>query len=574
MKKYLKAWGLSFGLLLAFCVPVSASAASCNNMWTDIQSNTELCTAAKYMYDHNIMYGYGDQFGVKEYSQKFENRATAMAIILRALDSEYFKTIDIGHPPYASSFPFKDLPPGSAEWWYTYLRRMVDLGGVNGYADGTFRGGNRVTRAEFVKMFLNLSPYMTDIYGIDIYGKKYFSGDMANRVGDWHARYFAFIEMNYPLRKAFQNSRCPAPNYCPDYEITRDEAVLFLYYYHKWTGQDIGTTNPNPTPTPPPPAPPTLGKPVLNSPSHNMTYYGSNPTVNFNWYSTKGAVKYDLMIKYGSNANYATYQTTNPNFTIPSSYFPSLSLSPSGYLHRWKVRAYDSNGNWTESDERYIYVYNQNNLTTPALVYPQNNITFYGSNPQLTVTWGPSTGAIKYDVMVMFGGSNSYTVYPQNYSSNGQMSYYIPVQDFPSLTTNYSHYWKVRAYDANGNWKDSEVRTIYVYKDPLLTAPTLLSPNHGQTYFGNQNTTFNWNEVNGATKYDFMIQFGNSNGYSVYTVGAGVNHYYLPASTFPSVANNGYTHYWKVRAYDANGNWKESEVRSLIVNKIIKIQFP
>jgi len=662
MKNCFKVWGLSFALLLAFCVPGAASAASCNG-WSDIQSGTTLCTAAKYAYDQSIMYGYGSVFGAFKagsYAEQFVNRAEAMAIILRALDAKYFYTIDTIHTPYADTFPFSDLPSGQTQWWYSYLRRMLDLGGVKGYADGTFQGGKRVTRAEFVKMFFNLTPYKNDILNMDVYGNdnSYLTGDMAYKKDAWYAQYFAFMQMNYPLQKAFQNNRCSTPNYCPDYEITRDEAALFLYYYHQWAGQDLGTTNSNPTPPPTPPT--TLGVPVLFSPNNNMTYYDTNPTVNFNWYSTKGAVKYDLMIKYGANANYAVYQTVNPNYTVPSSYFPSLTLSPSGYLHRWKVRAYDANGSWQDSEERYLYVYNQNNLAAPTLVAPaasqsypigsQNmnfswtdsgatsydvmvrldpsssyflvqkvtntqfiyyftNVSFaryywkvraydnngnfkdsaeryfqfgselatpilnfpvnnagYNGNADIPFSWSPTGGAEKYDFMIRYGSNNSYSVYTTN--SN---QYLVPASAFPVANQNYVHHWKVRAYDNNGNFQDSVEWALNIYSQ-AISAPTLVSPADFSVFTGNQNTTFVWNAVSGATKYDFMIQYGNSNSYSIYTVGPNVTQYYLPASSFPSVANNGYTHYWKVRAYDVNGNWKESGVRNLVVNKLINPQ--
>ncbi|MDQ0495316.1 hypothetical protein QOZ95_003495 [Paenibacillus brasilensis] len=44
------------------------------------------------------------------------------------------------------------------EWAAESIRSMVDKGVINGYADGTFKPGKTITKAEFVHMFHKLFP--------------------------------------------------------------------------------------------------------------------------------------------------------------------------------------------------------------------------------------------------------------------------------------------------------------------------------------------------------------------------------------------------------------------------------
>lgn len=45
----------------------------------------------------------------------------------------------------------------TSDWYYSIVSQMVGSGYLTGYADGTFRGNNNVTRAEFVTMLVRLS---------------------------------------------------------------------------------------------------------------------------------------------------------------------------------------------------------------------------------------------------------------------------------------------------------------------------------------------------------------------------------------------------------------------------------
>jgi hypothetical protein len=62
-----------------------------------------------------------------------------------------------GPSPTACSIQFSDVPPGST--FYDYVRCMACRGIVNGYADGTFRPNNNVTRGQLSKIVSNAAGF-------------------------------------------------------------------------------------------------------------------------------------------------------------------------------------------------------------------------------------------------------------------------------------------------------------------------------------------------------------------------------------------------------------------------------
>jgi len=90
----------------------------------------------------NIMTGYGDgdTFGIAMGT----TRAEIVKIALLANGVEVPESVD--------EAPFFDTPAG--EWYTPYIAKAVNLGIVEGYDDGNFRPGNMVNRAEALKILL------------------------------------------------------------------------------------------------------------------------------------------------------------------------------------------------------------------------------------------------------------------------------------------------------------------------------------------------------------------------------------------------------------------------------------
>ncbi len=72
------------------------------------------------------------------------NRAEALKILLLA------KGVDLDGYDLASATSFDDVD--ESIWFAVYVAYAVDMGVVEGYEDGTFRGGNDVLRAEIAKL--------------------------------------------------------------------------------------------------------------------------------------------------------------------------------------------------------------------------------------------------------------------------------------------------------------------------------------------------------------------------------------------------------------------------------------
>lgn len=80
------------------------------------------------------------------------NRAEAAALIYRILSTS--------EPQAPTQKPFPDVP---VEQWYAgYISELSSMGLINGHADGTFKPSNKITRAEFFTLALNLYYHLAD----------------------------------------------------------------------------------------------------------------------------------------------------------------------------------------------------------------------------------------------------------------------------------------------------------------------------------------------------------------------------------------------------------------------------
>ena len=52
---------------------------------------------------------------------------------------------------------FKDLKP--TDWFINTVSKLIEMGGINGYPDGTFRPNSTITKAEFIKMTVGSLGY-------------------------------------------------------------------------------------------------------------------------------------------------------------------------------------------------------------------------------------------------------------------------------------------------------------------------------------------------------------------------------------------------------------------------------
>ena len=124
------------------------------SVFEDVKSNAFYYDAVNYLASVGIVGGYVDQatglpngyFG----PQDLLTRGQAALLITRAND------LEMDHSVFS---PFADLSLN--HYAYDAVLALYEIGGVNGYGDGTFRVDNDVTRAEFIQMLYgveNLDP--------------------------------------------------------------------------------------------------------------------------------------------------------------------------------------------------------------------------------------------------------------------------------------------------------------------------------------------------------------------------------------------------------------------------------
>ncbi|MFO0780670.1 MAG: S-layer homology domain-containing protein [Candidatus Gracilibacteria bacterium] len=261
----------------------------------------------------------------------------------------------------------------------------------------------------------------------------------------------------------------------------------------------------------------------------------------------------DSWLEWGTSSNSEYTLNTSSSFTPSNT--SGFNFSSDIYC-RWRVVYYYTPGSASSTkvvsnEVRYIiFKMPTTALGTATLVYPANNASFTGV-PQLTVSWSPASGATRYELMVLFGGNTSYKVYPVNMTSVNNLSYFIPMADFPSGKMNYLHRWKVRSYNVNNNWTDS-AEWQFTQNNVQLSAPTLVSPANNATFsnFPRQ-TLFQWNSVSGAAKYQLELGCDVCSGGAQYS-----NPTYYETTNLYMYQNMGGAQWFRfrVRAYDASGN--------------------
>lgn len=132
-------------------------------------------------------------------------RAEMAAFLLRA----------IGEAVDHSATVFSDVPADA--WYAPYVAKLYELGITTGYADGTYRPGGTVTRAEMAvfltRAFASLEPASSP------------TGIFSDVPGDvWYA---AAVEGLWDAQVTMGCSGDPL-SYCPDDEVRRDQMAAFL----------------------------------------------------------------------------------------------------------------------------------------------------------------------------------------------------------------------------------------------------------------------------------------------------------------------------------------------------------
>ncbi|MBE3143996.1 MAG: hypothetical protein IMZ61_08755 [Planctomycetes bacterium] len=274
--------------------------------------------------------------------------------------------------------------------------------------------------------------------------------------------------------------------------------------------------------------------PVLLEPTHGGSVLITRPV--FDWEDISGATGYTIQVSTVSNFS----STVVNKSTTSSTYTPSSDLTRSKTLY-WRVSAKGSNrSTWSA-----VFSFTSANPpSVPSLRSPLNNSLLSNYTPLLD--WNNPSRTDHYQVQL--ATSKSFSGSSIVFDKLTTSSNFTP----PSpLTPNRTFYWRVRAYDAAGEYSRwSSVRYLHT----RLPAPALLSPDNAGITSTLQ--TFDWGDVNEATGY--VIQISTRSSFSTYLVKTSV-----ASSSYSKNLSKGKKYYWRVYAKGTYSS-KWSEVRNFI----------
>ena len=113
-------------------------------------------------------------------------------------------------PIAGSTGRFTDM---AGHWAEKFASSLAEMGIINGYTDGSFRGDNVITRAELAKI-------LAETFAGNIDGNKTFS-DVAE--GSWYADYVKKAA-NAGIVNGFVDG-----SFRPDMEVTKEDAIVMIY---------------------------------------------------------------------------------------------------------------------------------------------------------------------------------------------------------------------------------------------------------------------------------------------------------------------------------------------------------
>jgi len=292
---------------------------------------------------------------------------------------------------------------------------------------------------------------------------------------------------------------------------------LGMTYYYKvsaYNGNVEGPQSNNPASATTPP----------NAPDGVSASINSAGDVIISWSSMSNATGYYI---YRSTTFSGTYNKIGSSSTTP---YTDNSGSP-GTTYYYKVSAYNSGGEGPQSN----YVDVTTRPSTPTGVKVTAN-----STTSITITWLSVPNATGYNIYRSTTSSGSYS----NIGTSPTTSY---TDNTGSPGTTY--YYKVSAYNSGGESSLSD----YDYVTTQLNAPII----SGTTVNSATSVSISWSSVSNATGYRIYRSTSSSGNYS--SIGTSSTTSYTDNS-----CTSGTTYYYRVAAYNSNGEGSQSSYVSVI----------
>jgi hypothetical protein len=126
-------------------VPPASTPTPCAIAFSDVQPTDYFYEAVRYLFCAGVISGYSDDT-FRPYNNATRGQMTKIVVLA------------FGYPIYTPPTPtFSDVP--AAHTFYQYIETAAHEGIVSGYADGTFRPGNDVTRGQLSKIVVEAAGW-------------------------------------------------------------------------------------------------------------------------------------------------------------------------------------------------------------------------------------------------------------------------------------------------------------------------------------------------------------------------------------------------------------------------------
>jgi hypothetical protein len=266
----------------------------------------------------------------------------------------------------------------------------------------------------------------------------------------------------------------------------------------------------------------------------------------FAWSPVSVADHYEFQVAADAGFNSPVLGRGSDDFTTQNTRATLLKTIPNGTYY-WRVRAVGANGSvsaWTAGRS-----FRKSWTAAAALQSPAGGAGLaFGTDP-LKLGWSPVPGAANYLVSVATDPTLGSLAFHTVDDPTG-----IPKVQANSLAISAAlatgtYYWGVIPVDAEGNRGAASPVASFSWAWPSTTTPTLsdLDPSDPEVF----DPKFSWNPVAGAARYEVEI-----NSSSDFALGSKVccSGTTIATSLSPTDPMKDNVYYWRVRAFDPDGN--------------------
>ena len=288
----------------------------------------------------------------------------------------------------------------------------------------------------------------------------------------------------------------------------------------------------------------TIDKVVLYSPSNNSTGLSVSSRT-LQWYNNKGSSSYIVQVDTTTNFNSVLLRNLSVSSSMTNTdTYKSTSITNMRYgtTYYWRVRAVNAAVDTSGWSAIWEFTTAYQLTSGPTLISPVND-SVGATHSNILLAWQAMDNVNGYHYEV--STSSSF----ENMVASGNTTLTFNVVRLQPSTT---YYWRVQAYDNNGN---SPYSTIWHFTtaDVQLVAPVLLAPADNST-ITQSNITLSWQDVFGALGYDIQLSIDENFAFAV-------SNYNTAATNFAlSGLPENTTFFWRVRSANNNAQSEWSDI--------------